>query len=190
MCSACVGGVVATVIHIFRVKNMHCDDCATLIDDTLRALPGVHDAYSTLRTRETRVDLNPQQTDPDTVTTAITELGFQMKQPSTVAPNQTSAAIGTQISDSAWRIVKPLLRERTTGQAKRIRDERQLFEGIAYKHRNAVPWRDVPATFGPWQTLYARFVRWRSDGTWAKVIAAAQNKSIAEELAWVEAPSD
>ena len=28
------------------------------------------------------------------------------------------------------------------------------------------PWRDVPAEFGPWQTLWKRHRRWSTDGTY------------------------
>ena len=34
------------------------------------------------------------------------------------------------------------------------------------------PWRDVPPRYGPWQTVYDRFNRWRKDGTWAKILDA------------------
>lgn len=171
--------MVETATYTFHVKTMHCDDCATLIDDTLRALPGVHTAHATHKTREIRVELDPRRTSPESVTAAITELGFQLKP----APKTRSAEpVEPQVSDAAWRLLEPLL-----GDAARTR---LLFEGIAYKHRNGVPWREVPPAFGPWQTLYARLARWRSDGTWTKVAEAAQNSALADELAWVESADD
>jgi transposase len=36
------------------------------------------------------------------------------------------------------------------------------------------PWRDLPARFGPWQTVYNRHRRWSGDGTWEQVLAALQ----------------
>ena len=32
--------------------------------------------------------------------------------------------------------------------------------------------RDLPERYGPWQTVYDRFNRWRKDGTWAKILDA------------------
>jgi transposase len=47
-------------------------------------------------------------------------------------------------------------------------------------------WRDLPERYGPWQTCYDRFVRWRRDGTWDRLLAHAQTKSDAVgELEWV-----
>ncbi|MFI7679117.1 transposase [Actinophytocola sp. NPDC049390] len=170
-----------TAIHTFHVRNMHCADCAVLIDDTLRALPGVHAAHATYRTREVEVELDPRRTSSASVTAAITELGFQVKPP-TAPKTPTAGAVEPQVSDSAWRRLAPLL-----GDTARTR---RLFEGIAYKHRHGVPWREVPAAFGPWQTLYARLARWRSDGTWPKVVEAARHIPSADELDWVAAVGD
>ncbi|MBB4908865.1 transposase [Actinophytocola algeriensis] len=174
--------MVETATHIFHIKNMHCDDCATLIDDTLRALPGVHNARATYETREVRVELDPRRTSPESMTAAITDLGFQIKPPT--APKTRSAKpIEPQISDSTWQLLAPLLGDATPRG-------RHLFEGIAYKHRHCLPWREVPTSYGPWQTLYARLARWRSDGTWTKVTEAAQHSAFADELAWVKCARD
>jgi transposase/copper chaperone CopZ len=186
-----VGGVhtVETAVHIFRIRNMHCDDCAALIDDTLRAIPGVRTAHATYRTREIQVELDRLRTSPETVTAAITELGFQVRPP-TIVPTQPVEPVEQQVSDSAWRVLEPLLVSTNLHQTKRARAARQVFEGIAYKHREKVPWRDVPAKFGPWQTLYARLARWRSDGTWSTLTAAARHSAFADELAWLDSAAD
>jgi transposase len=48
------------------------------------------------------------------------------------------------------------------------------------------PWRDPPERYGPWQTCYDRFVRWRRDGTRDRLLAQAQTKSdaVGEEVEW------
>jgi len=33
-------------------------------------------------------------------------------------------------------------------------------------------WPVTPERYGPWQTVYDRFHRWRKDGTWAKILDA------------------
>ena len=48
------------------------------------------------------------------------------------------------------------------------------------------PWRDLPLCYGPWQTCYDRFVRWRRDGTWERLLSDAQTESDAVgEVKWV-----
>lgn len=169
--------------HVFRVVTMHCDDCAALIDETLGALPGVTSAHATTRAREILVTLDPRLTGHDAVAAAITELGFRLK-PSPPDP-PPAGAVGRQVSDAAWAALAPLLRERTRRRG-RTRDHRELFEGIAYKHRAGVRWREVPPEFGPWQTLYARWARWHADGTWARLATAArQQADLTDELSWL-----
>src|SRR5215216_176522 len=47
------------------------------------------------------------------------------------------------------------------------------------------PWRDVPELYGPWQTCYDRFVRWRQDGAWEMLSTRLQSEADASgELEW------
>ncbi len=45
---------------------------------------------------------------------------------------------------------------------------------------------DLPERYGPWQTCYDRFSRWRRDGTWDRLLANTQTKSDAVgEVEWL-----
>lgn len=89
-----------------------------------------------------------------------------------------------EITDTAWATVGPLL----PGNGKRgqqWRDHRQVLHGILWKLRTGAPWRDLPERYGPWRTVYARFVRWQRDGTWDRLLAHVQTKSDAVgEVIW------
>ncbi len=75
-------------------------------------------------------------------------------------------------SDEAWNLVKPLL-PGYSGRGPRPRDNRTMLSGMMWILRTGSPWRDLPESrFGPWETVYSRFRRWRSDGTLARVAAA------------------
>ncbi len=57
--------------------------------------------------------------------------------------------------------------------------------GILWKLRTGAPWRDLPERYGLWQTCYDRFMRWRRDGTWERLLSRAQTKSDAVgEVEW------
>lgn len=45
-----------------------------------------------------------------------------------------------------------------------------MVEGIIYRYRCGLPWRDVPAEFGPWQTLWKRHRRYSGDGVWDQIL--------------------
>ncbi|MEV6845524.1 transposase, partial [Actinoplanes sp. NPDC051411] len=51
---------------------------------------------------------------------------------------------------------------------------RQLIDRIRRRIRIGSPWRDVPAEYAPWQTIYGLFRRWQRDGTRDRVLAAPQ----------------
>jgi len=59
----------------------------------------------------------------------------------------------------------------TAQRGGRWRDHRQVINGILFRVRTGVPWRDVPERFGPCKTLYRRFARWQEDGIRARIEA-------------------
>src|SRR5262245_61063516 len=48
----------------------------------------------------------------------------------------------------------------------------RAVDGILWHLHTGAPWRDLPERYGPWQTVYDRFNRWRRDGTWATILGA------------------
>ncbi len=46
-----------------------------------------------------------------------------------------------------------------------------MIEAMVYVLRTGVPWRDLPARFGPWNSVYTRWRRWCQCGLWAKLLA-------------------
>ncbi|MCX4791136.1 IS5 family transposase [Streptomyces sp. NBC_01221] len=53
-------------------------------------------------------------------------------------------------------------------------DERTVVNGIVGKFRTGTAWRDVPERHGRWATLHLRFRRWALDGTFERMLEAAQ----------------
>jgi transposase len=49
-------------------------------------------------------------------------------------------------------------------------DHQRILNGILWRLHTGAPWRDIPARYGPWETAYSRFRRWRQDGTWARLL--------------------
>ncbi|MFF0478423.1 transposase [Streptomyces sp. NPDC004284] len=46
-----------------------------------------------------------------------------------------------------------------------VRPRRQLIDGIRFRVRTGVAWRDIPAEYGPWGRVYGLFRRWQRNGT-------------------------
>ncbi|MFD5514029.1 IS5 family transposase [Streptomyces sp. NPDC127051] len=53
-------------------------------------------------------------------------------------------------------------------------DHRRVINGVLYRVRTGVQWRDLPERFGPWETVYKRHRRWSADGTWAMLLSRIQ----------------
>lgn len=61
-----------------------------------------------------------------------------------------------------------------------------VLNGIVWKFRTGVAWRDVPEQYGSWATLHTRFRRWAKDGTFERMLQAAQAKADAVgDIDWV-----
>jgi transposase len=89
-----------------------------------------------------------------------------------------------ELTDAAWAQIALLL-PMTRRRGRQWSDHRRVINGILWKVRTGAPWRDLPERYGPWQTCYDRFVRWRRDGTWDRLLAHAQTKSDAVgEVIW------
>ncbi|GAA2615721.1 hypothetical protein GCM10010304_81360 [Streptomyces roseoviolaceus] len=52
-----------------------------------------------------------------------------------------------------------------------------VLNGIVWKFRTGTAWRDVPERYGPWHTLHTRFRRWALDGTFKRMLQAAQARA-------------
>ena len=78
------------------------------------------------------------------------------------------------LSDRLWARIEPLLPPLKGPMGPPFRPHRPVVEGVIYRLRTGVPWRDLPAEFGSWQTVHRRHQRWSADGTWDQVLAALQ----------------
>ena len=78
------------------------------------------------------------------------------------------------LTDAQWCLIAPLFPERyhLGGAGHPWHDHRPLVNGILWHLHTGAPWPDTPERYGPWQTVYDRFNRWRKDGTWAKILDA------------------
>jgi transposase len=60
------------------------------------------------------------------------------------------------------------------------------MEGIIYRARTGVPWRDLPECFGSWRTVWKRHHRFSLDGTYDKIHARlVAQADAAGDLDWV-----
>ena len=84
-----------------------------------------------------------------------------------------------ELTDEQWSLVQPLIPVRKIRKDRRgrpPRDPRLMLNGIFWILHTGAPWRDLPERFGPWQTVYDHFAKWRKAGIFARIIEALQVK--------------
>src|SRR3954451_1840597 len=90
-----------------------------------------------------------------------------------------------ELTDQEWEGLEPLLPPEKPERGRPNVDHRQIINGILWRERTGAPWRDLPERYGPWQTVYSRFRRWRLAGIWDRIFAAVQREADANgEVDW------
>ena len=89
------------------------------------------------------------------------------------------------LTDQMWARIEPVLPALKGSMGRPMREHRPLVEGAIYRYRTGIAWRDLPAEFGPWQTVWKRHHRFSTDGTWDKVLTMLQAQADARgEIDW------
>jgi putative transposase len=74
----------------------------------------------------------------------------------------------TDLTDAQWGILEPLL-PKPKRRGRRPVERRRILNGLFYLVRAGCAWRLLPKEFGPWETVYGCFRRWRGQGLWALI---------------------
>jgi len=80
------------------------------------------------------------------------------------------------LTDEQWELVRPLIPFTRARTGRPPKDPRLMLDGIFWILSTGAPWRDLPERFGPWQTVYHHFRRWRQQGVFARILDALQVK--------------
>ena len=71
------------------------------------------------------------------------------------------------LTDEEWFLIEPRL---PLGERGPIPDLRQQFNAMMWRFRTGSPWRDLPAQYGPWSTVYDRFRSWARTGVFEQLM--------------------
>ena len=79
-----------------------------------------------------------------------------------------------ELSDREWQLIEPHTLGQPGTRGGTGRDNRLFVTAVFYRTRTGIPWRDLPARFGNWNTIARRFRRWAVAGVWETVFLAVQ----------------
>ena len=66
-------------------------------------------------------------------------------------------------------------------------DDRKVISGIIFEISNGLRWRDAPREYGPYKTIYSRFVRWSRLGVFDKIFVALASKGSKPQRLMIDA---
>jgi transposase len=90
-----------------------------------------------------------------------------------------------EVTDEQWEVIQPILPKRTAKTGRPPSDPRLMLNGILWILRTGSPWRDLPERFGPWQTVYDHFAKWRALGAYDRILEALHIRLDADgEIDW------
>ncbi|BAI75656.1 transposase (plasmid) [Azospirillum sp. B510] len=74
--------------------------------------------------------------------------------------------------DDQWKRIAPLLPCKVGAPGRSAADNRLFLEAVLWIVRVVAPWRDLPAAFGNWNSVFQRYRRWAKAGVFDEVFAA------------------
>ncbi|MFG3133980.1 IS5 family transposase [Streptomyces tendae] len=83
------------------------------------------------------------------------------------------------LTNEEWRRLEPHLP--AGGRAARWAGHRRVINGILFRERTGITWRDLPERSGRWKTVYERHRRRSADGTWERILQSVQAEADAED---------
>src|ERR1700692_5036798 len=75
----------------------------------------------------------------------------------------------TDLADTQWAVLAPLVPAAKAGGRPRTTDMREVLTAIFYVLRGGCQWRLLPKDFPPYHTVYDYFRSWRLLGTWERI---------------------
>src|SRR6266446_5454274 len=76
----------------------------------------------------------------------------------------------SNLSDAEWESLQRHLPSPSRRGRPPTHSLRSIFDAIFYVLRTGCPWRYLPCTFPPWQTVFYHFRRLRLKGTWFRLL--------------------
>lgn len=74
-----------------------------------------------------------------------------------------------EINDYDWERIKDKFPPENTGKGRPSKSNRIMLNGMLYRAKTGIPWRDLPERYGSWKTVYTRFRLWSKSEVFQKL---------------------
>jgi transposase len=83
----------------------------------------------------------------------------------------------TVLTDVQWKAIEPYCLGKVGDPGQTGGDARLFLEAVLWIVRTGSPWRDLPAQFGQWNSVFKRFRRWVKRGAFERIFKALSEDS-------------
>jgi transposase len=73
------------------------------------------------------------------------------------------------LNDAVWERIAPYLPGKASDRGVTASNNRLFVEAVLWRVRTGSPWRDLPGTFGKWNSVFQRFRRWAHKGVFERL---------------------
>jgi transposase len=80
--------------------------------------------------------------------------------------------IRRELTDVQWERISNLIPGKKGDRGRPGEDNRLFMDAVLWMLRTGAPWRDLPAEFGNWNSVFTRFNRWSQKGVWESLFKA------------------
>ena len=74
-----------------------------------------------------------------------------------------------RISDHQWQKLYAFLQGHPRAYAGQEEKCRRFIEAVRWILRTGAQWRELPDSYGKWNSVFKRFARWEANGVWADI---------------------
>ncbi|WP_081423084.1 transposase [Leifsonia xyli] len=78
------------------------------------------------------------------------------------------------LNNTQWAAISDLLPVPSGRRGRPSAEARLMIDGMLYRHRAGITWRELPMVFGTWRTVLGWQRRLTLDGTWALALGRLQ----------------
>ncbi len=93
-------------------------------------------------------------------------------------PEQVYMLHRHQITDQQWEVIRDFLPGKKGDRGATAKDNRLFVDAVMWIAKTGAPWRDLPARFGKWDSVYQRFNRWCKSGVFQKLMHVLQEPDL------------
>lgn len=80
------------------------------------------------------------------------------------------------LTDAQWAKMEPHCLGKIGDPGRSGRDNRRFVEAVLWIVRTGSPWRDLPAWFGNWNSVFVRFRAWTKAGVFKRLFEAVSDQ--------------